>query len=205
MPTIDALVLAGGRSSRLSPVDKTTLVYQQQTLVERAVAAVASARMVCVVGNVPTGLLHDAILQTREDPPFGGPAAAIGAGISALDKTCSQSSDHLIVLASDMPHSAFAVTALCEALTPQKAVDGVIAIDAAQRRQPLVALYATAAIRRALDAHRGSLHGMSAFELIGGFQLTEVKVPGGSTDDIDTWADAERYGLEKAKNITKEK
>jgi CTP:molybdopterin cytidylyltransferase MocA len=95
---LDAIVLAGGRSSRLFGVPKSALLWRGSTLLQNTVDAVldAGARRVVVVGpgasvaDGAAGGLADGdgpaarIMFAREDPPFGGPAAAIAAGLSAL-------------------------------------------------------------------------------------------------------------------------
>ncbi len=84
-PGHDAILLAGGRASRLGGIDKTALVSQGTALLDRAVTAAAGADGVAIVGlrdgrEAPVG----AVL-TREDPPLSGPVAALGAGLAALD------------------------------------------------------------------------------------------------------------------------
>lgn len=81
----------------------------------------------------------------------------------------------------------------------------MIAVDEAHQRQPLAAIYASARLAAAIDAQRraATLDGLSMFALIGELVLSETLVPQGATDDIDTWADAERFGLKRT-DITKE-
>jgi molybdopterin-guanine dinucleotide biosynthesis protein A len=199
---LDAIVLAGGRSSRLSGAPKAELRYQGQTLLSRSVdaALAAGARRVVVVGGTDDGL-PDAVLVTREDPPFGGPAAGIAAGAAALAAAESAAghptSDFLVVLACDMPEAAAATRALATALADHSDTDGVIAIDAEQHPQPLAAIYRTQGLAEAIAHHRrtGALDGLSARALVSGLRLVPVAVPGGSTDDIDTWEDAARHGI----------
>ncbi|MCB1273579.1 MAG: NTP transferase domain-containing protein, partial [Leucobacter sp.] len=68
----DAIVLAGGRGSRLGAVDKAALELRERRLVDRAVAAcrAAGAARVIVVGPPHSGA--DADVVVREDPPFSG-------------------------------------------------------------------------------------------------------------------------------------
>ena len=101
----DAVVLAGGRSSRLGGTAKAMLEIDGLTLLDITLDAVRDARHTVVVGDVvaPPG-----ILVTREAPVFGGPAAGIAAGLAALDSTV----DHVLVLACDMPRVSEVVTAL---------------------------------------------------------------------------------------------
>ncbi len=192
---IDAIVLAGGRSSRLGSVPKAGLVYQEQTLLERTVIAVQQTRRIAVVGEVDSSTLPGQVLVTREDPPYGGPSAGIAAGAAVLAASDVRPSDYTIVLACDMPQAGLAVARLIE-LLPENP-NGVISLDDEQRLQPLAAVYQTAELAEAIAAHRrkGTLEGLSVFRLIAGLTLTAVTVPHGSTDDIDTWQDAEKFGM----------
>jgi hypothetical protein len=73
------------------------------------------------------------------------------------------------------------------------AADGGIAVDG-DRLQPLAAVYSTTRLTDAVTRHErdGSLTGLGVFRLIAGLDLDRVAVPAGSTDDVDTWADAAR-------------
>ncbi len=202
---IDAIVLAGGRSRRLDSVAKAELQYRQQSLVARTVDAIATARRTVVVGPIRPDALPDRILLAREHPAFAGPAAAIGAGLDALVAASAAGSDFTVVLACDMPRVDVAAAALLEALSTAADSDGVIAIDAALHRQPLAAIYRTRGLAAAIALQRtlGALDGLSTFALIDPLELRETLVPDHSTEDIDTWADAARFGLART-DITKE-
>src|SRR4051794_41624435 len=77
--------------------DKAALEVDGVTLLERSLAAAVSAHEVVVVGaEVPTSR---PVTWTVEDPPSGGPAAAVLAGLDAF--TCDP--DPVVVLAVDMP------------------------------------------------------------------------------------------------------
>jgi CTP:molybdopterin cytidylyltransferase MocA len=130
---IVAIVLAGGRSSRLGGVPKAGLIVGGRTLLQRTLDAVADAREVVVVGDVvvprqavsvrpplasAVPLLPGtarSVLVTRESPPFAGPAAAIAAGVDALAASGDISDDLVLVLACDMPEVGAAVGLLLEA------------------------------------------------------------------------------------------
>lgn len=205
----DAVILAGGRSSRLGGVPKPGLQYGGATLLERALQAAIGAGAVAVVGPDP-GTLPDGVLSCREDPAFAGPAAAIAAGLAALRVhhagRASPAAPMTLVLACDMPRVDAAVQALLEAAggtrpgppTPGDGThgDGVMAV-ADGRRQPLVGLYDTAALQRGADdaAGRGELTNASVFALLASLDVREVTVPSGSTDDVDTWDDASALGV----------
>jgi molybdopterin-guanine dinucleotide biosynthesis protein A len=206
----DAIILAGGRSSRLGGVPKARLTYQGATLLERSLRAAGAAGRIVVVGPDP-GDLPEGILNCREEPPFAGPAAAIAAGLRAL------AADHAgrnhagrnhagapapftLILACDMPRSAAAVNSLAEALATApdgEADDGVMAVSADGRKQPLAGFYGTAVLQRSVAdaAGRGGLENASVFGLLARLDVREVRVPPGSTDDVDTWGDATALGV----------
>jgi molybdopterin-guanine dinucleotide biosynthesis protein A len=185
----DAIVLAGGRASRLDGAPKAELVVGGRSLLERALGATAGARRVVVVGTptvVPAG-----VLLTREDPAFGGPAAAIAAGLETLDS--ESPGDFVLVLACDVPNSAAAVRELLTRSTD--GVHGVVAVDAEGCRQPLLGLYRSRPLTGAVQSRASDIRNLSVRALLSPLDLTEVAVPAGSTDDIDTWANAAQFGI----------
>ncbi|MFC9333524.1 molybdenum cofactor guanylyltransferase [Arthrobacter sp. NPDC057009] len=189
----DAIILAGGRSSRLGGSPKSALMFDGATLLERSLAAAAGARHTVVVGPAVAGL-PPRVLTSREDPPFAGPAAAIAAGLAALRG--AGPADKVLVLACDMPGVGAAVRALREAL-PGSGADGVMAASADGRLQPLVGFYGTAVLERAVQeaaARNALVHG-SVFALLASLDVQAVAVPAGSTDDVDTWDDAAALGV----------
>ena len=186
---VDALILAGGRSARLGgsserkPVSKPRLEIDGVSLLRRTVDAArrAGAREVVVVGDA-TGV--DDVVAVREEPMFGGPVAAIEAGLRAL----TAPADALLVLACDMP----GIEAALPRLTTGFRGDGVIASDGGRRQQLAVAV-TPAALGAALAALPTTVDA-SMRALLDTLDLTEIPVPDGSTDDIDTWDDAARLG-----------
>jgi len=126
-PSYAAVVLAGGTAARLDGIDKAGVEYAGRTLLEHALAAVAGAAETVVVGDhVPTSR---PVTFTREDPPYGGPAAGLLAGRDALAVTPAR----LFVLAVDMPLvGPGAVARLLDAATEH---DGAFLTDEDGRRQ----------------------------------------------------------------------
>jgi molybdopterin-guanine dinucleotide biosynthesis protein A len=203
----DAIILAGGRSSRLGGVPKSGLIYDGATLLERSLRAAGAARRTVVVGPDPGGL-PGGVLTCREEPPFAGPAAAIAAGLAALAADHASrhaaAAPYTLVLACDMPRSEGAVRALAEALAGSAAgaperdgADGVMAVSADGRKQPLAGFYGTAVLQRSVAdaASRDRLENASVFALLARLDVREVRVPPGSTDDVDTWDDASALGV----------
>ena len=85
---LSAIIVAGGRSSRLDGSPKALMRPPEgRELVHGAAAALLElgvpAPRIAVVG--PQDLpLPDGVLRAREDPPFSGPASALAAGAAAL-------------------------------------------------------------------------------------------------------------------------
>jgi molybdopterin-guanine dinucleotide biosynthesis protein A len=180
---VDSLILAGGRSSRLGDSDKQKLQIGGETLLRRAIGAVraAGARHIVVVGDEGV----DGVLAVREEPAFGGPVAAIAAGLRALPGDA----DAVLVIACDMPE----VAAVLPALLNSFAGDGVIAVDRGRRQHLAIAVGSTA-LQGGIDA-LPTVVDASMRALLGTLDLIDVVVPDGSTDDIDTWDDAARFGI----------
>ena len=179
---VDALILAGGRSSRLGDSDKRKLQIGGVSLLRRSIHAVqqAGVRSVIVVGDEQL----DGVVTVREEPAFGGPVAAIAAGLRARPSA----PDAVLVLACDMPGIDAALPALLAGFRG----DGVIAVDRG-RRQQLAIVVEPGALAGALAA-LPAVTDASMRGLLASLDLTEVPVPDGATDDIDTWDDAARFG-----------
>lgn len=198
------MILAGGKSSRLGGVPKAKLTYDGATLLERALAAASGAGRVVVVGPDP-GTLPDAAMTAREDPPFAGPAAAIEAGLMALENHARQglsakeiSAPWVLVMACDMPFAGAAVPVLIRELAGHEESEGAMALSADGKRQPLLGIYRTAALQREVlaAAEQGGLANAAVFRLLARLDLLAVPVPAGSTDDVDTWDDAAALGVD---------
>ncbi|MRK01310.1 NTP transferase domain-containing protein [Aeromicrobium sp. S22] len=183
----DAIVLAGGRSSRMPGVDKVGIVVDGRPLLAHACEAVGGARRLVVVG--PDGLAGTPPRATvvREEPRFAGPAAAIGAGMSAL---AADPADLVAVLAADVPRAVEAVPALLAAAAGGEA-DGVVARSSDGHRQPLLAVYRSAALRTALAAHV-PLTDRGVGQVTRGMHLMEIDLPDEVLADIDSPSDLER-------------
>lgn len=200
----NAIILAGGRSSRLNGTPKALLQFEGSTLLSAALDAAAGASACAVAG--PPGLAAavgntgPAVLLVREDPPFSGPAAAVEAAWTALAerdrKAGGTPPDWTLVLACDMPFIAGAVDALLAAARADPP-DSLLAVDESGRMQPLAALYRTAPLGAALHQpdRPGGLENLSMKRLLARVQWRDVAVPAHSTADIDTWEDARRWSV----------
>lgn len=188
----DAVLLAGGRAARLGGIDKTALGAAGSTLLDRALDASAGARRTVVVGLRDGARAPADVVLVREDPPFGGPVSGLAAALDALPAGAPTT----LVLACDLVRPAEAVAALRAGSaqvgsSSSAAADGWVAVDDDGRRQPLLALYRSAALRRAV-ASLGEVDGASLRRLIAPLDIVEVPVPSALCADVDTPDDAER-------------
>ncbi|MGN8051429.1 molybdenum cofactor guanylyltransferase [Curtobacterium sp. 22159] len=180
----DAVIVAGGRARRLDGADKAALRVGGETLLDRALRAVGDARTV-VVGPPRTGMPPD-VLVVREEPAFSGPAAAVAAGLRALH---ADGPDHrTAVLSVDLVRPAAALEALLSAVEDEQAVDGWVARDESGHRQPLLAVYRTAALRDACAAaarSTGALENVSMQVVLEPLLLRDVPLPDALCADVD--------------------
>lgn len=193
----DAVILAGGRSSRLGGVPKQGLVFEGATLLQQSLAAASGAFRTVVVGP-DAGALPAGVLSCREQPEFAGPAAAVAAGLAVLAQAGNESA-YTLVLACDMPRISAAVEVLTEALESREfQVDGLMACGEDRRPQRLAGFYRTDKLKRAAEelASQDSLINGSMRALLASLDLQLVTVPTGSTDDVDTWDDAAALGVD---------
>ncbi len=152
----DAVVLAGGRGTRLGGTDKPGLIVGDQTLLGSVVSAVTSAGAdrIVVVGPERPGT-DGRIRYAREDPPGRGPVAALACGLDQV------SAPAVVLLAADLPFLRPAhITRLLSALAARPD-PGVVLLDDSARPQWLVSAWVTARLRGALDRYPGrSLGGL---------------------------------------------
>lgn len=216
-PRFNAVILAGGRSSRLDGTPKALLQVSGRTLLGIALDAAAGASALAVAGpgNLAATLEHAGAgaLLVREDPPFSGPAAAVAAAFTSLaehDAGAGRATpDWTLVLACDMPFIAAAVDTLLAAAVASAAASGngngagnapesLLAVDETGRAQPLAALYRSAELGEAVSQsdRPGGLANLSMKRLLARVQWRDVLVPAHSTADVDTWEDARRWSVE---------
>jgi molybdopterin-guanine dinucleotide biosynthesis protein A len=179
----DAVVLAGGAARRLGGADKPGVRVGGRALLDRVLAACADARTTVVVADPrPTAR---PVTWAREEPPGGGPVAALDAGLRHT------TAEAVVVLSADLPFLGEAtVRRLLSALRATGA-EGVLLTDSDGRDQPLVAAYRASALRRelaALTTEYGSATGLPLRRLTAGLHLTRVSDPVASFD-CDTWDD----------------
>ena len=187
---LGAILLAGGRATRVDGAAKPLFEVGGRTLLARAVSAAAdaSARPITVVAPVLDETLP--VTWVREDPPFGGPAAAV---VAALESWVPDADpEWTLLLACDLPGAGDAVRRLVHdmLLLPADA-DGVCLGDASSRPQWLTGVYRTPALRRAASALHGRGRDQPVRALVDELAIAVVAAPDDLTRDVDTWQDLE--------------
>jgi len=177
-----AVVLAGGRATRLGGADKPAITIQGRSLLSTAVRAalnVGTSRVV-IVGPRRPGLIRElagdpprsasvAVEFTTEQPPGAGPVPAVRAGLELV------SEPWLLLLAADLPFlRGDHLSALRTAASRASAGSGAIFVDHQGHPQWLAGCWQTARLRTALGRYEGSSLG----GLLG--PLTPVRITAGA-------------------------
>lgn len=189
MGSLAAIVIAGGEARRFG-ADKLALRDAEgRSLLDVTVAGVVQvADPVIVVG--PERDLGREVIWTREDPPGGGPCAALIAGVACLRDDVT----HVAVLAGDAPAGGAAVMALRQVIDDAAAA---IVTDASGREQPMTAVYAAGPLKAALTAY-GDGRDMSIRQVVDDLRTqTVVSIVDrwSASADIDRPEDAQRFGF----------
>lgn len=172
------MVLAGGAARRMGGVDKPAQDVGGTSLLQRAVSAVTHARRTVVVG--PARPLDREVVWCLEQPPGGGPVAAIAAGLAHVDAPV------VVVLAADLPAVAPAVPRLLAALDASADLSALV--DGTGRVNYLAAAWRTASLRRAIAALPDPA-GAPVRGLLAGLRVVGVADGAGWARDCDTWDD----------------
>jgi molybdopterin-guanine dinucleotide biosynthesis protein A len=180
--TTAAIVLAGGTSRRFG-ADKLDASVDGVPLLQRAVSAIPADWTVIVVGP-RRGLSRTAIF-VREDPPGGGPSAAVIAGARAAT---AAGATMIATLPGDAPFGGTAAVLLARTLADSPApVGAVIGVDHAGVDQPLQVAVRGPALQRL--AGLGDSAGIRARRLLdelgGAAELVRVGLPSALTADVD--------------------
>lgn len=180
----DAIVLAGGRGSRLRGPAKPEVRLAGRRLLDIALAAATGARRVVVVGDVT---VPHGVLLTREEPPFGGPVAGVEAGFAAL----GTHAEWTLLLACDLPDAEAAVARLLLA-EPGAENEGACLRDIDGRPQWLLGCYRSATVAARLEA-RGDPPLTAMHRLLSPLNLLLIDPGEALVDDLDTPEDVEKW------------
>ena len=139
---VEAVIVAGGRATRMGGVDKPTLTVGGRRMLDIAIAAVDGCARITVVGPHRDDL-DPHILQIQEAPAGAGPVAALAAADPVADL--------VVTLAADLPFiTPRTVTALLEALNEDAKAEAAFAVDDAGRVQFLLAAWRAPALAERL-------------------------------------------------------
>ena len=164
----DAVILAGGAGERLGGVSKADLLIGDERLLDTVLRSVEGARTRVVVGEVDVPYW---VLLTMEEPPGGGPAAAV----------------------EDLPGAVAAVAELLGAVDEADRADGFCLVHADGTPQWLYGIYRTASLRVAFDRFEDSRH-LSLRRLLAECDLRLVEPREADVTDVDTTDDLTRWG-----------
>lgn len=187
---IGAVLLAGGRASRVDGAAKPLFDVGGRTLLAAAVTAAtdAAARPITVVAPVLDETLP--VAWVREDPPFTGPAAAVVAALASWPE--EDDPTWTLLLACDLPGVDAAVQRLVDdiLLLPSD-TDGLCLADATSRPQWLIGVYRTRALRAAASVLPDAGRDAPVRALLDDLAITVVAAGDDLTRDVDTWEDLE--------------
>jgi molybdopterin-guanine dinucleotide biosynthesis protein A len=179
-PRVGVIIPAGGTAHRLAGIDKPALAVGGRTILERLVADLQPLP-VAVVGPRPDGAEWPGVVWCREDPPGGGPAAAVAAGLARLEGC-----DVVVAIAGDQPFAASAVPRLLRALALDPTAEVALGVDGESRDQPLLAAYRADPLRARLS---GPVDGLPMRHLTTGLRIVRVPLSAPEALDVDDAAD----------------
>lgn len=187
------LVLTGGLSTRMG-AHKPALEVGGSAIVARVVDA-ARPRPTLVVGS-PEGV-PDGIPVIREDPPLGGPVAALAAGLDALTSTPDAAGpmpaplEVVIVLGGDLPFvTSRHLDRLVAALRADPGAAAAVTVGVGGRFNWLCAAWRIGALGERCAALGDPRH-RSMRALAGPVPITTVSDEHALANDVDTPADLE--------------
>jgi len=185
---IDTVVLAGGRARRLGGADKPMVEIGGKPLLERVLEACAGSGRAIVVG--PRRPIAREVAWVLEQPPGGGPAAAVAAALNS----CSR--EWVGVFAADLPfldaHTVHSLWITLRSGSADRGRDGAVTVDADGREQWLAAIYRREALVAAV-ARVGpdGLAGLPLRRLVADLDLVRAPAPQRALMDCDTWDDVD--------------
>ncbi|MGK0722552.1 NTP transferase domain-containing protein [Leucobacter sp. W1478] len=189
----DAIILAGGRGSRLGGVDKAELVVRGERLVDRVVAAAREAGVgqIIVVSPERSGL--DGCTLVTESPRFGGPLVALSAGVHPT------TAGSVLLLSCDLVNPAEVVERLLAEEWPPAGAQAIVLRDPNGREQWLAGRYETNALRAGICAaeEAGELVGRPLRHAFRAITVRCVDAPADVVADIDTPEDFARTMTEE--------
>lgn len=157
--------------------DKATVTVSGVSLLDRLLAGIPAGVPVMIVG--PATRVRRVVHRTQEQPPGGGPVAAIAAGLDLVDR------EVVVVSAVDLPFAGPVLADLADQLAAAPDdVDAVIPIVQG-REQPLCAAYRTRSLRQVVAAIAQPA-GQSMRTVTSGLRHVPATVAAAAVTDVDT-------------------
>jgi molybdopterin-guanine dinucleotide biosynthesis protein A len=184
MTAYDAIVLAGGAAKRLGGVDKPSVSVGGRALLDRVLGVCRDAGRTVVVGG--RRVTARPVVWAREEPPGGGPLAALDAGVRQVEAQA------VLVLSADLPFLGERTVRQLIGTLGTSGREAALLTDAGGRDQPLVAAYRTEPLRRELAllaTEYGSLTGLPLRLLTQELDLARIGAEPLASFDCDTWED----------------
>jgi molybdenum cofactor guanylyltransferase len=190
------IVLAGGRSRRFG-ADKLDAALEGEGLLDRCLRELPLDVGIIVVG--PPRTLGRPVLFVREDPPYGGPAAAVAAGLRAA---LASPAATFAVLPGDAPFAGRTLAPLLAALNPD--VHVTVGTDPDGVEQPVMVALDRLGARAWLEA-AGEAEGAAARAVLHRLtvSIARVSLPADHLRDIDTKADLAFLASESRRRRTR--
>jgi molybdopterin-guanine dinucleotide biosynthesis protein A len=193
-PRVTAVVLCGGAGRRFGG-DKTSALIADRTVLDHLLNSLPADWPVVCVG--PERATARPVLWVREQPPGGGPVAALAAALPGVTTRV------IVALGGDMPYAGPPATGLAAGLAQRLAtatgdepsIDALAARDEDGHVQPLLAAYRVEALRRVVPDVSA---GVPLMRLLDGLRLATELVAAPGSLDVDTPADLDeaRHRLE---------
>ncbi|WP_018683546.1 molybdenum cofactor guanylyltransferase [Actinokineospora enzanensis] len=179
MPPWSAIVLAGGKATRLGGIDKPALIVNGTPMLDRALQAATGATEITVVGPRRRTTTH--VRWIREHPQGSGPLAALAAGLATI------TTPTVAVLAADLPQ---VTRGTVERLVDAVKETGAVLIDQEARPQWLLSAWRTTVLSEHMPERP---EGMSLHRVLSGLSPVQVQDVDGSAHDIDVPSDLEAF------------
>jgi len=182
-----AIVLAGGQARRFGG-DKLAARIHGRSVLDRAIGGLPADCLITVLG--PVRPLGREVTFRREDPPGGGPAAAL---ITGLIWALTSDVETIVTLPGDAPEAGRAALILIEQLERQQ-LEVVVGVDGSGRDQVLQLALRPGAARQLVElagADRG--HDQSVRRLVTALLPGRVTLPDDLCADIDTVDQLEHF------------